>query len=227
MANKDKAATGTVENVREAGAKTAADFKNLKTSRNEDIIVPEDLDMSGFITGDRNSKADDKDWAKVNLTRKMYKPDFCAPIGGVRGILLKSEESKSPKAVNKKNPDGIFTMLLLRLTAPAPVVNDKGKIGRAEVGEDVIVVMTHQLKKLAKVDENPTHTAEVELKPLQKIVLGNGNNMWEYECHVNTQPVPRASIPGEMLFSAAERTHLLGEAEKTGDAANSQQSASA
>lgn len=197
-----------VVNAKPAEAKPVEYEVAGKTARNETILVPKGFDTSGFVT--EATKSDD--WAKVQTDRRMYRMDFCARFGGVRGYLLKTEIMKSPKAVNPKNPEGLFTAAIVRLTAPAPVCNDRGELSRAEAGEDVLVVVTYALTELKSFDVDPVYCAEIEIVPSAKETISNGHNLWRATLHVNLDKIPRKQVDAAaMLFAPADMDRLLGE----------------
>ena len=151
-----------------------------------------DIDTSGFI------KNVSDDFVKVNVDRRRYKPEKCAPLGGFRGFVIAKLLSHADIAKNPDNPDGEFWDIVIRLSRPCPVVGEDNSIQRAEAGEDILVVAVDQLKSLLTLAEDPKFCAEVEGIPLKKVRLPNGRELWRFNLGIRNERITKGSIVPEL-----------------------------
>lgn len=137
------------------------------------------------------------DVLKVNLDRRRYKAALCAPFGGFRGYVIKAEMHKSDMAKNPENPNGDFWDLIVRLAAPAPVVDAKDNVVRAEAGEDILVVLNEGLTGLKPLAEDPKFCALVEVIPLEKIKHKKGE-YWRFKIGIKNEKIDKGTVVPEL-----------------------------
>lgn len=150
-----------------------------------------DFNTEGFI------KDLSDDVLKVNLDRRRYKAAMCAPYGGFRGYVIKAEMHKSDIAKNPDNPDGDFWDLIVRLDAPAPVVDAKDNVVRAEAGEDILVVLNEGLTPLKPLAEDNKFCALVEVIPVEKIKHKKGD-FWRFKIGIKNEKIDKGKVVPEL-----------------------------
>lgn len=151
------------------------------------------VDTSGFVT------ALPSDQVKSTMDRRRYKPDHCAQYGGFRGYLIGVLYNKSDIAKNEKNPEGIFPDLVFRLKEPAPVVDANNNVVRAEPGEDILVVATHQLQSLIELAESDDYCADVTVIYKNKTKdPKSGKNLWHVDKSFSVERIAKATVVPEV-----------------------------
>ena len=138
------------------------------------------------------------DVVKVNLDRRRYKAEICAEYGGFRGYVIKRETHSSEIAKNADNPDGLFEDIIVRLSRPAPVVNGKDQVERAEIGEDILVVANAGLKGLLPLADDPKFCAEVEVVPLVKEKITGGKSYWRFKIGIRNEKIDKGKVVPEL-----------------------------
>jgi hypothetical protein len=117
---------------------------------------------------------------KSNQNRLLYKPETCNkwPIKG----LVHSYQKMPDVGEGDKSRE--WYVYIIALTQKSVGQNRDGKLMVADVGDEIMVVETYSLQadtRLRDVAENPKWTCEVILKPTDKIKIGGGQTMWEWE----------------------------------------------
>lgn len=172
--------------------------------------MAKEFSKEGFV------KALPSDQVKASLDRRRYKPEQCAEYGGIRGYVIGTIINKSPKAASAENPEGLFTDLVWRITAPCPVVDSKDNVERAEIGEDVLVAATHQLKKLVELANDERYCVEATMIPLRKEKsASSGHMLWHMDLSFNPNRQDKAKIVPEvgllLSFKEGAKAPLLAD----------------
>jgi hypothetical protein len=127
-------------------------------------------------------------WVKLSISRRFYKPEFCSEYS-IQGYILASE------VMGADSPNGPFTGYIIRLTAPSKCVDEGDNLQDAKIGDDLILVATHSIKKLEVFANDPEKIGEFWIKPIKKIQHSGGKkSLWEYDVRVNPKPANRADL---------------------------------
>jgi hypothetical protein len=130
-------------------------------------------------------------WAKLSISRKFYKAEKCMDYP-IKGWLIAAEQ------MGEESANGPFIGYIIRLTAATKCVDEGDNLIDANIGDDIILVATHAIQKLAVFANDDSRVAEMWIKPLKKIKHSDGKkSLWEYEVHVNPKPYDRKNLEAE------------------------------
>jgi len=130
-------------------------------------------------------------WAKLSISRKFYKAEKCMDHP-IKGYLIAAEQ------MGEESANGPFIGYIIRLTAPTKCVDEGDNLIDANIGDDIILVATHAIAKLAVFANDDARVAEMWIKPLKKIKHSDGKkSLWEYDVRVNPTPYARKNLEAE------------------------------
>lgn len=137
-----------------------------------------------------------KGWKKIEMNRLMYNSDR-GKGGVIQGDMLGILDM--PPANGKE-----WQALVVRLTAPCgSCVDREKKATRAEVGQEILVPLTHQMRQhLARAAVHPGAIFEVWIKPTGSVKT-NAGQMVTYDMNVNPQPKRREATDRMLAMQAA------------------------
>jgi len=134
-----------------------------------------------------------EDFFAIQDNRLMYKPEECGERP-IRGVMLGTMTMSPSKENLRENPNAKpWTALVVKLTAPCPVIAEDGvSIVEAKSGDEIIVGGA-DMAALYQPANHPTSAFEVWLKPMGETKLKSGRKMWRYTKAVSPRPLNRVA----------------------------------
>jgi hypothetical protein len=156
------------------------------------------------------------DFTPLSTNALIYKPDDCH-THAVQGMLL--GRLQMPPVGGEREWD----VYVLRATKPTIGVDREGKVHAVKAGDEIRVPVTHVLDSDAKmqaISGSTEWTAEVYLKPTQKISIGGGKTLWQYDARMGK---PRVRTPEEKMYNLTKIQGMATAAGQLPASANGQQ----
>lgn len=144
-----------------------------------------------------------EDFMPLSTNALIYKPDDCH-THAVQGFLL--SRIQMPPVGGEREWD----VFVLRATKPTIGVDREGKVHAVKPGDEIRVPVTHVLDsdaKITAISGSTDWTAEVYLKPTQKIAIGGGKNLWQYDARMGK---PRARTAEEKMYNLTKIQGMAG-----------------
>lgn len=139
-----------------------------------------------------------EDFFAIQDNRLMYKPEECGEKA-IRGIMLGTMTMNPSKENLRENPNSkAWVALVVKLTAPCPVIAEDGvSIVEAKTGDEILIGGA-DMAALYTPANHPVNAFEVWLKPTAETKLKNGHRMWRYTKAVSPKPLNR--VANELHF---------------------------
>jgi hypothetical protein len=140
-----------------------------------------------------------------NTNRLIYKPELCSKWP-LKGIMVSYQNMP---AVGEGEDARNWDVYVLKLTQASVGVDRQGALHVAKVGDEIMLVEVYTLQnepRLRGLAENPKWTAEVILRAIDKVGIGGGKKMWQYDVHIIPKSIPRTGSLA--LLSTAKPAQL-------------------
>lgn len=135
------------------------------------------------------------EFVSLSTNALVYKPDLCK-THPVQGYLL-GRVMMPPVGGDRE-----WECLVLRTTKPTIGCDRDDNVLPVKAGDEIRIPVTHQLQQDAKIAgiAGSTHwTAELFLKPKEKISIGGGKTMWTYDARMS--PKVRERTQEEKMYN--------------------------